>query len=129
MMHTFLHQLLAVAMSLVLALPPGSCGAVVQHDRADSAPVKKASCCHETAHSRPCNSENTPSKPMVQCCCVRDTALPEKSVQPTDSLDLAFVVVAEHFTMNVGSLLGSHAAVIPAHSGPRLQILLCVWRC
>lgn len=128
-MNTLLHHLIAVATSLILALPPGSCGAYVQHDRADSAPVKKASCCHETAHKRPCDSGNSPSKPSVKCCCERDAALPVKSINPTDSLAFDYSVVADHFSMNVGTLLGIHAAAIPAHSGPRLQILLCVWRC
>lgn len=128
-MSTPLHHLFAVATSLILALPPGSCGAFVQHDRADSVPVKKVSCCHETAHKRPCDSGNSSSKPSVKCCCERDAALPVKSIKPTDSLALAFAVVADHDSMNVGSLLGANAAVIPAHTGPRLQILLCVWRC
>lgn len=126
-MHFLLHQLLAVATSLILALPPGSCSAFVRNDRAD--PVKKVSCCHETAHNRPCSSENYPSMPSVKCCCERDAALPENSVQPTESLDLSLANVANHVPTNVGTLLGSHAAVIAANSGPRLQVLLCVWHC
>lgn len=128
-MNTLLYQLIAIATSLVLAVPPGSCGGFMQHGGAGSAPVKQASCCHETAPERPCNSGNSPSKPSVKCCCERDVALPEKSAQTTDSLDVAFAIVADHVPMNVGTLLSSHAAVFPVHSGPRLQILLCVWRC
>lgn len=128
-MQHFLYQLFAVTTSLILALPPGSCGAFVQHDRADSAPVKKASCCHETASEAPCESGHSPAKPSVKCCCGRDAALPETSVQPTSSHDLALAPVAAYASLNVGSLQGGAAAVNPAHSGPRLQILLCVWRC
>ena len=128
-MNPLLHQLIAVATTLILALPPGSCGDFVQHDRTDSAPVKKVSCCHETSHKRPCNSGNFPSKTSVKCCCERDAALPEKSAHPTDSLGLAFTVVADHREWHLDNLLGGRAAVIPARSGPRLQILLCVWRC
>lgn len=128
-MQPFLHQLLAVTTSLILALPPGSCGAFVQHDRADFAPVKKVSCCHETAPTSPCESGNSPASPGIKCCCGRDAALPEKSVQPTDTHDLALAAVADYFPLNIGTLQSGAAAVHPAHSGPRLQILLCVWRC
>ena len=128
-MTAFLQQLVAVVTSLILALPPGSCSVFVHNDRADSAPVKKASCCHKTTPKPPCDSGNSPTKPSVQCCCARDAALPEKSVQPTDTDDLVFAVVADYFPLNVGSLLGGDAEFTPVCSGPNLQILLCVWRC
>ncbi len=41
--------------------------------------------------------------------------------------DHAFTAVAEYLSLTFGSLQGGSAAVNPAHSGPRLQILLCVW--
>ena len=127
-MTAFLQQLVAVVTSLILALPPGSCCVFVQNERADSAPVK-ASCCHETAPNRPCDSENSPAKPSVKCCCAHDAALPEKSVQPTETHDLAFNVVADHVPLNVGSLVGGDVEFTPVCFGPSLQILLCVWRC
>ena len=128
-MTAFLQQLVAVLTSLILALPPGSCCVFVHHDRADSAPEKKASCCHKTAPKPPCDSGNSPAKPSVKCCCARDAALPEKSVQPTDTHDLAFTVVADHIPLKIGSTSGDVTDFTPVRSGPNLQILLCVWRC
>ena len=128
-MQPFLHQLLAVVTSLTLALPPGSCGVFVQHDRADSAPVKQPTCCHKTVSTAPCESEHSPTKPSVKCCCGSDAALPEKSAQPTDNHDLALASVAEYVSLCDVSLPGGAAAANPAHFGPRLQILQCVWRC
>ncbi|MEO7860976.1 MAG: hypothetical protein ABIU05_11110, partial [Nitrospirales bacterium] len=127
-MSVFLHHLIAVTTSLILALPPGSCSVSVQHDRGDSAPVKKAPCCHDEAPASPCESGNSPAKPSVKCCCVRDAALPEKSVQPTDNLYLAFAVVADHVLLDIESLVGGAKGLAPVRSGTRLQILLCVWR-
>ena len=127
-MNTFLHHFAAIVTILVLALPPGSCGVFVQHGRTEFAPVK-ASCCHTTVPNRSCEPVNSPAKPNVQCCCVRVAALPEKSVQPTETHGLPVATVADHRDWRVSDLLSGHAAVIPAHSGPRLQILLCVWRC
>jgi hypothetical protein len=65
----------------------------------------------------------------VKCCCAQDAALLEKSVKQIDTPDLAFAVVADHVPLNVGSLFGGNAEFSPVHSGPSLQILLCVWRC
>ena len=65
----------------------------------------------------------------MNCCCERDGVLPEKAAQPTDSFNTTFFAVADHFSMNVGSIAGGEAFLMPAPSGPSLQILLCVWRC
>src|ERR1022692_2323666 len=127
-MNALLHQFVAVVTGLVLALPPGSCVLVPYH-REDSVPVKESSCSHKTAPKPPCDSGNSPATPSVKCCCAQDTALPEKPVQPNDTPDLAYAIVADHVSLNDGSLLGSDAAFPPVRSGPRLQILLCVWRC
>jgi hypothetical protein len=128
-MTVFLQQLVAVVTSLILVLPPGSCSVFVHNDRADSAPVKKVSCCHKTAPKPPCDSGNSPGKPSVKCCCERDAALPEKLVQPIETHDLALAVLADHVPVNVGSLFGGDVEFTPVCFGPSLQILLCVWRC
>ncbi|MBI2806609.1 MAG: hypothetical protein HYX68_16635 [Planctomycetes bacterium] len=128
-MTAILQQLIAVVTSLILALPPGSCCVFVQNGPVDSTPVKKASCCHKTAPKPPCDSGKSPAKPSVKCCCERDAALPENSVQTAETHDLAFNVVADHVPLNVGSLIGDDAEFAPVRSGPSLQILLCVWRC
>ena len=128
-MGVFLHHLIAVATSLILALPPGSCSLFVPHDRADSAPANKASCCHDEAPTPPCESGNSPSKPSVKCCCVRDAALPEKSVQPTETHEMALALVADYVPLDSESLVSGVKGFKPFPPGPRLQILLCVWRC
>ena len=128
-MLAFLHPLVVVVTSLVLALPPGSCCVFLQQEWPDTAPVKKASCCHETAPMPPCDEGNSPAKPSFKCCCEREAALPEKSVQPTNTLGLAFAVVALDVLLNVGSHSAGDAEFAPVRSGPSLQVLLCVWRC
>lgn len=129
-MNAFFHQFVAVATSLVLALPPGSCSGFQRHDRAESAPVKKASCCHETTPNRPCDSGNVPAQPTtVKCCCAQDAALPAKSVQPTSPLNLAFFVVADPLSPDLATLLGGETAITPIRPNPRLHVLQCVWRC
>jgi len=127
-MNCFLHNFLAVVTSLVLAFPPGSCSAFTQHEQTESAPMQ-ATCCHETVPNHPFDSGNSPAQPSVNCCCARDAALPKKSVQPTDSFNLAFFAVADHFPLNVDPLMGGEGASAPLRSGPTLQVLLCVWRC
>jgi len=124
-MNAFLHHVLAVVTCLTLALPPGSCSAFVPQNGTDSAPVMQ-SCCHKTVA---CEAGETPVQSSVTCCCVRDAALPATSGQPTGTLDVAFVPVAERVSLNHGSRPGVTVAVNPAPSRPRLQILLCVWRC
>lgn len=59
----------------------------------------------------------------------QDAALPVKSVRPSDTLDLAFGIVADHVFLNFSALLGGDAEFTHLRSGPRLQILLCVWHC
>src|SRR5262245_29823616 len=80
--NTLLQQFVAVATSLILALPPGSCSVFQPHDRDDSRPTTK--CCHQTSPNTPCDSEKTPAQPSVKCCCVQDAPLPQKAVEPTD---------------------------------------------
>src|SRR5580704_13296190 len=123
-MKTLFRHFLVVAVCLVLALPPGSCGAVAQHARAGSSP-EKASCCHQTAPNRPCDSGQAPALPGIDCCCARDAVLPEKSVQPNDSFNVPLVAAADHFSMDVGSLMHGEAIVTPAPSLRSLQVLLC----
>ena len=126
-MTAFLHRFVAVAVSLVLAVPPESCSVIKQHDLAESAPVK-ATCCHQTTPHRPCDSGNVPTQPSVQCCCAQDAALPQKSVKPTDTLTLAFSAIANHLSPDLGSFWGE-TAITAIRCGPRLHVLQCVWRC
>jgi hypothetical protein len=125
-MNSFLIQLVAVASSLVLAFPPGWCSGFMRHDRAEPAPAQ-ATCCHRTAHEQPCESKEAPADPRVECCCARDVALPERSVQPTDII--ALPLVADSPLADLGLPVRGEAADAPFRSGPRLHVLQCVWRC
>lgn len=123
-MNSFVFQLVALATSLVLALPPGWCSGLMQHEPAQSAPVK-ATCCHQ---DKPCDSQEAPARPTIECCCSWDATAPEKSVQPTDTPTPALPVVVAGRTPNLGCLAGE-SVIAPFHSGPRLHVLQCVWRC
>lgn len=127
-MNSVCHQLLAVATSLVLALPPGSCGVFRHQEQAEPAPVK-VSCCHTTVPGHPCDSSQSPSRPSVKCCCTYDATLPEKSAPPTNSVASAFIVAVDSRPLNVGRQNITATDFAPLPSGPPLQILLCVWRC
>jgi hypothetical protein len=125
-MNSFLFRLVAVASSLVLALPPGWCG--VMHGRAEPAPVQPT-CCHGTAHERPSESKEAPADSPVECCCARDVGLPERPVQPTDILALTLPPVADGPLADLGLPGRGAAAAAPTRSGPRLHVLQRVWRC
>lgn len=127
-MNSFLLQLVALASSVVLALPPGWCSGFMRHDRAEPAPVQ-TTCCQRTAHDKPSEQEETPVDSSVQCCCERDATLPEKSVQPTDTPALALPLVAGAILADLSRNAGGEAAETPFPSGPRLHVLQCVWRC
>lgn len=127
-MKSVLLQLVAAASSLVLALPPGWCGAFLRHDRAEPAPVQ-ATCCHRTAQRHPSNSEQVPVRPTVECCCQREATVPEKSVPPTEVSTLALPLVADNALADLSVLARGEAAAAPFRSGPRLHALQCVWRC
>ncbi|MCY2986425.1 MAG: hypothetical protein NTY19_00915 [Planctomycetota bacterium] len=126
-MNTFLHQLVAVVTTLVLALPPGFCGGLVRHSLADTTPVK-ASCCHRAAPDHPSDSKKAPAQPGFQCCCSRDARLVEKPVQQTDAPDLSLPVAAD-YALVLGSVPGGKLVPAPDHFGPHLHVLHCVWRC
>src|SRR5262245_18290358 len=100
-MRSFLLQLVAAASSLVLALPPGSCGALMWPDRAEPAPAE-ATCCHRMAQDHPSKPEQVPSRRTVECCCQRDATVPEKSVQPPDAPASVLPLVAETPPVLVG---------------------------
>src|ERR1700722_284682 len=127
-MTTFLHQFVAVVTSLVLALPPGSCGVFQRHDLAGSIPPK-AEGCHRTTPNPPCDSRNVPARPSIKCCCAQDATLPAKSVKPTSPLNWAYFVIADPLSADLAFLLGGETAITPIRSGPRLHVLQCVWRC
>jgi hypothetical protein len=126
-MKSVLLQLLAVANSAVLALPPGWCGAFMRHDRVQPAPVQ-ATCCHRAAQGHPSKSEQVPSRPTVECCCQRDATVPEKPVHLPDAPPLALPLVADIPAMLVGQPHGETAGVFVS-PGPPLHVLQCVWRC
>jgi hypothetical protein len=131
-MNLFRQQLFAIAASLVLALPPGACGVLQSRQLAKFAPAK-ASCCQTVDPAGPCGSShgssNGPTHSSVQCCCAHDATLPKKSTQPTNPVDLALIHCADRFSPSVGAQSGNEPELGSLRPGPRLQVLLCVWRC
>ena len=123
-MNSLFLQLVAVATSLVLALPPGWCSGLMRHEQAESVPAK-ATCCHL---DQPCDSQEAPVTPTVECCCSWDATVPEKSVQPSETPNFVLPLVIAGFTPDLGCLAGE-SLIAPFYSGPRLHVLQCVWRC
>jgi hypothetical protein len=123
-MNSLFVKLAAVASSFVLALPPGWCSGLMQHDQAKPAPAK-AVCCHE---DNPCDSQEAPAEPTIECCCSWEATVPEKSGQLTDAASLGLPLVVAGFTPDL-DWLASESVIAPFHSGPRLHVLQCVWRC
>lgn len=128
-MHPLLLRLVAVASSLVLALPPGWCSGFMRHERAAPTPAPApTTCCHHTAKGQPSEPEQPPAPPTVECCCQRDATVPEKSVQPTDAPALVLPLVVE-LPAEIGGQARCEAAGVLVPPGPRLHVLQCVWRC
>lgn len=126
-MRSLLVPALTLATSLVLALPPGWCGAWMQHDAAQSQPVMKT-CCHPAADSQPCEAPGTPTDPPAgKCCCSWDATVPNEPVRPADAASLPLAIVAEQATEPFGQVSGIADPLDLA--GPRLHVLHCVWRC
>jgi hypothetical protein len=127
-MNAFVRTSFAISFSLVLALPPGACGAFARATKTEPA-HKKLSCCRSTPAHPPCDSTNSPSKPGLRCCCSRDAALPEKAVQPTKNFDFVALAVIDSPAPQIGATSTIAREVTPLPSDLSLQVLLCVWRC
>ena len=126
-MRAVLLQLVVAANSLVLALPPGWCGAFLRPDRAEPAPVQ-ATCCHRTAQGHPSSPEQVPARPTVECCCQRDVTVPEKPPHLPEAPPLHLPPVADIAAPLVVQTYGEAAGVFVS-PGPPLHVLQCVWRC
>jgi hypothetical protein len=126
-MQPALFQLVAVATSLLLALPPGWCCTPIRQDRTPASP-EPARCCHQTAADRPPQPEQPPARPNAECCCQRDATVPEQPVQPTGPAALVLPLLADAPTLLAGPGHGDTVG-IPRPPDPRLHVLQCVWRC
>jgi hypothetical protein len=69
-----------------------------------------------------------PAKDGVNCCCQREGALPDKTGRTSDSLGITFSGICEYRYEQRSSPI-TVVASAPSIVGPRLHILLCVWRC
>jgi hypothetical protein len=123
------HQFVAIATSVLLALPPGSCWVLQRFERDDRSPVQAECCCTPTdaaTQSQP--TPEAPVPPRVKCCCAQDAPLPEKSVKPFD-VSLSFAALSDLFVFAPEAGAEDAAAISPLSSNPRLHVLQCVWRC
>ena len=130
-MQVFMRQLLTLATSLVLALPPGACGLFPLHAGTEARRVTASCCQHLTPphQGQGSHQEKLPAMPVAQCCCARDATLPEKSVPPADvPLAALFTIPAEF----VPDFSGWSVGEVPRSYGlfgARLHVLQCVWLC
>jgi hypothetical protein len=116
-MRWFILQLVAVASTVALALPPGACS-LLMHE----AQVEQASCCHPKPH------KPAPHAPAERCCCAQDSTLPEKSAVAPVSLDLLLHLAFMPPVAERGVVAAGVRETLPIF-GPRLHVLKCVWRC
>jgi hypothetical protein len=114
--------------SLALVIPPGSCGVAAAGVVARTG-VERLGCCHHKLSERACEELGSPTGPNVHCCCAGNVGLAGKSFRPLDSRDLCVAFVGQRDWQRVAGDPPTVAAYRFAPSGPRLQILLCVWRC
>ncbi|MEX1027933.1 MAG: hypothetical protein WD049_07995 [Candidatus Paceibacterota bacterium] len=126
-MNSLLLQFAALTSSFLLTLPPGWCGGDT-HEQLGSAPAE-AVCCHQTGHDRSSESQGSPVRPTVDCCCSWDATVTQKGAELSDSSSLAIGCTDADFTTNVGSVKASETVTKPFRSGPRLHVLKCLWRC
>jgi hypothetical protein len=126
-MNPLLQQLVAVAGSLVLAIPPGWCCGSVPSVPADSAPVR-STCCHHAAKNLPTKSKQPLAPPTVQCCCQRDATAPEKSTTISDATVMVVPLIVSVPGDPDGQAWCAKESILHL-PGPRLHVLQCVWRC
>lgn len=129
-MNELLHHLLTVAISFIVALPPGCCTAFDRLEAVKSVPVNKVSCCSHgvPAESGP-GSKSLPIQSDHGCCCVRDATLVQKMI-PVASMDAVVVQTPAHWVIRHSDQLPLNVNVPSiVRATPDLQILMCVWLC
>ncbi len=132
-MNCVIRQLIAVATTLLLASPPGFCSVFAPHSSATRqaservSPAPSARCCRSCPVDAPSDSREQPAESGWRCCCARDAQLPQKPVPAPDSVEATAFVTLD--VLIECSSLTVPAGYLPVPSGPRLHVLLCVWRC
>lgn len=132
-MNCLLRRLIAVATMLLLASPPGFCSVLPAHlsaSRQASAcvsPTPSSRCCRSCPADTPADSREQPAESGWRCCCARDAQLPHKPVPAPESVEATAFVTLD--ALIECSSLTVPADYLPVPSGPRLHVLLCVWRC
>jgi hypothetical protein len=128
-------QLLALAGSFLLLLPPGWCCRAIASEchgsscaaGASRSPSPKAGCCH---HQQSAKSEESPAptKPVVPACCERQPTMASDSRWQLPDLAVAPMVPAIEATRTIPSARDGvdSCLVFPANS---LHVLHCVWLC
>jgi hypothetical protein len=126
-MHAWLFNLLLLANTLMLTLPPGSCCRELL--RAGEAKPAAKACCRE--HS-PADSSSSAPAPLAQHCrCPREAVAPSKARLEKPRGEFAgWTAPLPLIAPERISLLAAGRAIERFQNpGPSLQILLCVWRC
>jgi hypothetical protein len=124
-MGAVLHHFTVLAMSALLALPPGACF-LLQTLKAPTQEPVKVSCCQPNKHKTPCEPEKTPL--AIKCCCVQDSTVPENTVK-FDLSATMMVALLEPLSLDQGSLVSPAVGDYFQPIDPSLHVLHCVWRC
>jgi hypothetical protein len=125
-----LTKIVAVVMSLILALPQGFCCVTTLPERpADPVPMKNSSCCHQAPPKEQKSPPQAPREQKGKCCCTWDTSIPEKQDNTNDSQSLIEAAFIVDFVGSHVSTPSVTATVTPLLFGPRLHVLQCIWRC
>lgn len=124
----FLRHFVVILASLAFVLPPGACLAYAQTPGQALQTVKK-SCCHVETRSDQSHSDPRPTHSHIKCCCVKDATLPEEPIQVAHVVPLVVAIPGLDDLSSVWGQFTSPTVSGPLRPGPRLQILLCVWRC
>lgn len=127
MMTMFLRHVVPLLASVILATPPGSCCIPAKAATSESQPIRP-SCCHKKVSSRECEHSGRSTTPSVKCCCEHVSPLPEQPVRAPQSWATSYDIPTFGSLFDIASCW-ARARDESIRSGPRLQILLCVWRC
>lgn len=122
-MHPHLLKLVMLTLIAALILPVGWCCRTTSLS-ATAADITH-SCCKTPMAG---DSDGLPAAPVRQCCCVPDLNVAPEGPQ----LPVPDVAVATEIASILGPVLNRSlewVARVEIDPGPRLNILLCVWRC
>jgi hypothetical protein len=123
----FLARSSIFAVIAVLVIVPGWCGGMCLQALAQPA-AKKVSCCHRPVARNQSDAAKTPARHAMQCCCARSATLPEKVTPGREVNASDIAATSSDIVADFGSARNLLFDQEPLAFGPRLHVLLRVWR-